>query len=301
MATRQLSASGVGIHSLLIATDFSPQSDNALRYGLDLAHLYGAAAEIVYVLPTEAYVIAGPEGIQAAKDAARRDLLDLKGKLRHDYAFEDEVDYHVTMTEGDVSDCLLRWAAEKRADLIVLGTHGRGGLGKAILGSVAEKVFRRSGVPVLTVGPHIRHPKEAGNTRHILAPCDLAATSHRAVLLACSLARERDSRLTVLHVIEHPNEGAKDEPECVKQAIRKKLADIVSDCADGVDIQYRIEFGKIATSILVVASETDADYIVLGVQPSSGVLDRFMWPIAYELVREARCPVLTVRGKVPIR
>ena len=147
MATAQFCATGVGIHNVLIATDFSHHSTAVLNYGLNFVRRYGAHAEIVYVLPTDEYALAGPEALTAAKDAARRDLLELKTELRCSHAFEEDVDYRVTMLEGPVADCLLQWAREKKTDLIVVGTHGRGGLGKVIPGSVAERYFgtRRAG------------------------------------------------------------------------------------------------------------------------------------------------------------
>ena len=298
MAAAQVAAMGVGVHNVLIATDFSHHSCCTLRLGLDFAHLYGAQAEVVYVLPTEEYVMAGGDALLAAKDAARRDLLALKASLRRSLAFEEGEDYHVSMLEGPVTDCLLQWARDKRTDLIIVGTHGRGGLGKIILGSVAEKLFRHSPVPVLTIGPHIRRPGDFGNALHILAPCDLAPKSHPAIRFACSLAKEHDSRLTVLHVMEHPNQGTKLDPERVRQGIRAELVGVVGKCGQGVELGYRIESGNISSTILDVAAETDSDLIVLGVRPSSGFLDRVMWPIAYELVREAACPVLTIRGSV---
>ena len=300
MATATLTASGVGIHNVLIATDFSHHSAAALTYGLNFAHRYSAHSEIVYVLPTEEYALAGPEALRAAKDAARRDLLDLKTRLRRSLAFEEDVDYRVSMLEGSAADCLLQWAREKRIDLIVVGTHGRGGMGKCILGSVAEKVFRRSPVPVLTIGPHIRRHLEICGTRTILAPCDLTPRSHPAVQFACTLAREHNSQLTIFHVIEHRDEEMKLDPERVKRGIKQELAAIVGEGAEGADVHYRIESGKIASTILDAATQIDADVIVLGVRPSSGLLDRFVWPIAYELVRGATCPVLTIRGAVPI-
>jgi nucleotide-binding universal stress UspA family protein len=301
MATASLTASGVGIHNVLIATDFSHHSAAALKYGLNFAYRYSAHTEIVYVLPTDEYALAGPEAVTAAKDAARRDLLELKTRLRRSPAFEQDVDYRVSMLEGSAADCLLEWAREKRVDLIVVGTHGRGGFGKIILGSVAEKVFRHSPVPVLTIGPHIRRPAEISVVHHLLAPCDLTPKSHPAVQFACALAREHNSQLTVLHVIGQANEGMKVDPERVKHEIREELARIVGKHAAGVDVRYRIEHGKITSTILDAATEIDADLIVLGVRRSSGLLDRFMWPIAYELVREAACPVLTIRGGVSIR
>lgn len=301
MATAQLASAGVGIQNVLIATDFSHHSDAALRYGLALANLYGAQTEIVYVMPAEDYVMADPEGLHAARETARRDLLEFKSRLRRTGSIAEHTDFHVSMLEGPVADCLLQCAREKKIDLIVVATHGRGALGKVILGSVAEKIFRHSPVPVLTVGPHIQHPNAVNQTRQILAPCDLTPRSHPAVEYACTLAETHNAQLTVLHVIEHLDEGVKLEPERIRQGIKDQLAEIVGPHAGGVNVRYRIEFGNLPATILNVASETDADFIVLGVRPSSGVLDRFMWPIAYELVREAACPVLTVRGSAPIR
>src|ERR1035438_10254899 len=255
MATASLTASGVGIHNVLIATDFSHHSAAALKYGLNFAYRYSAHTEIVYVLPTDEYALAGPEAVTAAKDAARRDLLELKTRLRRSPAFEQDVDYRVSMLEGSAADCLLQWAREKRVDLIVVGTHGRGGLGKIILGSVAEKIFRHSTVPVLTIGPHIRRHREICGADSILAPCDLTPRSHPAVQFAVALAKAHGSQLTVLHVIERASDGMKFEPERVKQGIKQELAQIVGKHAEGVDVRYRIEVGKIAPSILDAATD----------------------------------------------
>ena len=86
MATTQFAATGVGIHNVLIATDFSHHSDTVLNYALNLARRYRAHAEIVYVLPTDEYALGGPEAVTAAKDAARRDLLELKANLHWAWA-----------------------------------------------------------------------------------------------------------------------------------------------------------------------------------------------------------------------
>lgn len=300
MATAEFAATGVGIHNVLIAMDFSHHSSAVLNYALNFVRRYGAHAEIVHVLPADEYALAGPEAVAAAQDAARRDLLELKTKLRCSQGFEDDVDYRVTMLEGPVADCLLQWAHEKKIDLIVVGTHGRGGLGKVIPGSVAEKIFRHSDVPVLTVGPHIRRLTEVDRAHCILVPCDLTPRSHPAVQLAGVLARENRAKLTVLHVVENFSKGMTSGSESARQA-KDGLARIVGRSGDGVDVVYRVEYGKISSTILRTASEIDADLIVLGVRPSSGVLDRFMWPIAYELVCQAECPVLTVRGGSSIR
>ena len=295
MAVATLVPTGVGIHNILIASDFSHHSDAAIRYGLAFAGFYGAHAEITYVMPAEEFVLAGPDGLQVAREAARRDLLEFKTRLRRMGHPLEEGDLRVSMIEGPVADTLLGCAREKNVDLIVVGTHGRGGLGKVILGSVAEKIFRQSPVPVLTVGPHTQNPGQVAETPHILAPCDLTPRSHRALTLACTLAAAQNSKLTVLHVIDQISEGVKVDPDRIRRGIVTRLQEIVGRHAECAQVQYRVEFGNVAAMILKTASETSSNLIVLGVRRSSGVLDRFMWPIAYDLVREASCPVLTVR------
>jgi nucleotide-binding universal stress UspA family protein len=295
---------GVGIHNVLIATDFSQHSDIALHFGLSLAQLYGARVEIVYVLPTDEYVLSGPEALYAASEAARRDLLDFKSRLHKLGSAGEYADCQVRMLEGPVAESLLQWAGERKADLIVVGTHGRGGLGKVILGSVAENIFRHSPIPVLTVGPGIQRHRGISHIHHILAPTDLTSGSHPALEYACTLAQEHNSQLTVLHVVEHAAEVTSLDPQRVKERIRERMVELVGQLAGRVlagriDVCYRVEFGSVAPAILRVAAEIDSDFILAGVRRSSGVLDRFLWPIAYELVRSAPCPVLTIRSGPP--
>jgi nucleotide-binding universal stress UspA family protein len=89
------------------------------------------------------------------------------------------------------------------------------------------------------------------------------------------------------------------DPEGAKSRIECELMEIIGEPRHEVEVHCHVECGKVAQTVLDVASEQSADLIVLGVRPSAGVLDRFMWPIAYELVRGAACPVLTLRGQVP--
>jgi nucleotide-binding universal stress UspA family protein len=296
MATAELARVRSEVKHMLIATDLSHRSDAALDYALEFARIFGAQADIAYVLPTDEYALAGCDGLGAGRDAARRDLLDLRSRLRKQAAYNDDSEYKVTLLEGPVAESLLHTALEKRVDLLVVGTHGRGGLGKAFLGSVAEQVFRHSAAPVLTVGPGVRAHAHKVQVRRILAPCDLSPRAHEAVHYACSLARWHGAQVTVMNVVESWENAAKADPERVRHDIREKLRNIVGAEAEGLNIQYQATFGKVGGSILEVASQLHADLIVLGVRRSSGPLDRFMWPVAYELVCGASCPVLTIRG-----
>ena len=298
MATAQLTPVGVGIHNVLIATDFSSCSNLALSFGLELAHGYQANAYVVFVVPSDEFMMAGPEAYMAAKDAARRDLLELKHALRKKHSYVEGEDYHLFLLEGDVAQAILDFAHQKQIDVIVVGTHGRGGLGRALMGSVAENVFRNSPVPVLTLGPHLDRITGGRNPKNILVPVDFSPASERAARYAAAMAREHNATLTMLHVIERWPAEAQVDRERVRRGLREKIEGLLGEDAKGVRCRFRIEVGRVVETVLYTAKGVDADLLVVGVRPRTGLLNRLMWPHAYEIVREAACPVLTVRGEV---
>ena len=289
MATAQLTPIGVGIRNVLIATDFSAYSNQALDIGLKLAKEHRAEAYVVLVVPSDEFMIAGPEAYVAARDAARRDLESLKLELKNTASYVEGSDYHLYLLEGDVPTSIMNFAQQKRIDLIVMGTHGRGGLGKALLGSVAESVFRGSTIPVMTIGPHAKHAVQALAPKNILVAADFTPASERAARYAAGMASEYGSSLTLLHVL-NPKEMSHvpDQPRVV-QEIEAKLAALLGP---GLSISFasRVETGRIVPTILQTAREIGADLVVMGVRPSLPALSRFMWPNAYEIVRELPVP-----------
>ena len=296
MATAQLTPVGVGIQNVLIATDFSRYSNTALNFGLQVAKAYSAQAHVVFVIPTDQFLIAGPEAFVAAKDAARRDLQQLQDELHRTHSHVEGEDYHLYLLEGDVAQSILDFAQQKRTDLIVVGTHGRGGLGKALMGSVAERVFRQSPVPVLTLGPHLRPQTLDHVARNILVAADFTPASARAARYAALLARENKAKLTLLHVVDPKKLDHVLDPAAVKRGIEQRLADLLGPEGLAVHYSVQIEAGPVVPAILHTLKQLGADLMVIGVHRSSGVLDRLMFPHAYELVCASSCPVLTLRG-----
>jgi len=180
-------------------------------------------------------------------------------------------------------------------DLIVLGTHGRGGLGKALMGSVAERVFRQSPVPVLTLGPHLRRSVRDHRPRNILVAADLTPASERAARFAATLAAESHARLTLLHVVDPKKFEHLPDKAAAKRAIELRLEELPGPQREGLECVVRVELGRVVPAILHALDENKADLLVIGVHPSRGLLDRLMFPHAYELVCESSCPVLTLR------
>ncbi len=294
MATAQLTPIGVGIHNVLIATDFSRCSNQALDFGLKLSKGYKTQTYVVLVVPSDEFLLAGPEAYVAAKEAARRDLENLKAELEKSHSCIEGKDYHLYLLEGDVAQSILNFAQQKHIDLIVVGTHGRGGLGKAVMGSVSEMVFRGSPVPVLTIGPNARHVHYALAPKNILVAADFTPASERAAQYAAGLASKHHSKLTLLHVVNAKEVGHYPDRDRIGRGIEAELQALLGP-ENCVPCTFRIESGRVVPTVLRTAEELEADLLVVGVRPAVPVLSRFMWPNAYEIVRESPCPVLTVR------
>jgi nucleotide-binding universal stress UspA family protein len=295
MATAQLTPVKVGIQNVLIATDFSHCSNAALNFGLQVAKAYNAQAHVVFVIPADQFLLAGAEAYVAARDAARRDLEQLQAELQRAHSHAEGEAYHLYLLEGDAAQSILDFAQQKRVDLIVVGTHGRGGLGKALIGSVAERVFRQSPVPVLTLGPHLRRPTRDNPPTNILVAADFTPSSARAARYAAMLARENKAKLTLLHVVNRKQIDCAPDPAAIRRGIELRLPDLLGPEGDAVDYSVRVEVGSVVPTVLNALNEGNVDLLVIGVRRSSSVLDRLMFPHAYELVCESSCPVLTLR------
>jgi len=198
---------------------------------------------------------------------------------------------------------------DNQVDLIVVGTHGRTGLGKLLLGSVAEDILRHASCPVLTVGPKVsgRAKLPALQSRgRDLAPLELelreivfatnfAKSAERIAQEAVSLAAEFQARLTLMHVIEdYTHLGS--EPGPIEDGMRKlneliPINAVLQHLPDTV-----IEFGHAPERILKVAAEREADMIILGARASAEVgTTHLPWSSAHHVIAQAHCPVLTIR------
>jgi nucleotide-binding universal stress UspA family protein len=188
------------------------------------------------------------------------------------------------------------------ADLIILGTHGRAGAQKMILGSVAEEVFRRSPVPVLTVGPRAREGMHGAARFHrVLLATDFSAEAGAAAPFAVSLAQENQAHLVLLHVMDERRDH--NAPPSTGMSIAVAMHELLELVPEDAELWCRpepvVQYGHVAERILEEARGRHADLIVLGVRGAAGHLraaTHFRRSVAYQVVANARCPVLTVRA-----
>ena len=208
-----------------------------------------------------------------------------------------------------VHDEILAQLAETHADLLVLGTHGRSGFQRLFLGSVTEKVIRKSPCPTLVVPPRAADvaPDAAVQFRRILCPIDFSESSLDALAYALSLAEEADARLTLLHVVELPL-VLSQEPLALEVDLtrireagvadaRRRLHALIPEHARAYcTVETTVVEGRAHVEILRQAAEQQSDLIVMGVH-GRGVVDRLIFgSTTHHVIRAAPCPVLCVRG-----
>lgn len=287
----------IQIKNILYLTDFSAASQYVLPFAIGLARKYHATIEALHVL-TPAIPETCPAAIQADTDLAEFEMRKIEAQLVG-------VPFETTLARG-----MSMWEAVEHAirdhhiDVIVLATHGRTGVSKFLLGSVAEEVFRRSPVPVMTVGPAARNAGAAAARFHqVLFATDFSSESEAAAPFAISLADESPARLTLLHVmptpaLENPSEVNSFEAS-VAEAVRRLREIAPSDAEIYNPAEVAVEYGEPADRIVSAARERGADLIVLGVRGAGahlGAATHLDRAVAHKVVAHAPCPVLTVRA-----
>jgi nucleotide-binding universal stress UspA family protein len=280
------------LKNVLYLTDFSEPSAVALPFAAAIARDYGAKLHALHVL-TPVIPKDFPEAVRADEDLANMEMAKIDSQL-------SSVNHDTMMSRGlDLWPAVEHAIQERNIDLIVLWTHGRTYAQKLLLGSFAEEIFRRSSVPVLTIGPHVRKNASTNGTFHsVLFATDFSGPCKAAAPFAVSLAEENDAHLILVYVAPKPETD--EERERTVSNVMEDLNNIVpSDARRWCRPSTVIEYGDAADRILEVAAEREADLIVLGVRGASGHLGaatHLERATAHKVVAHARCPVLTVRG-----
>jgi len=290
----------VTLKNILFLTDFSEPSEAALPFAAAVAREYGCKIYALHVLTPTMYTYAPPEliveTIAAQEEAAEKGMLLLTAKLAG-LPFETNVERGIAIWPS-LEETLKR----HEIDLIVLGTHGRTGAAKFLLGSVAEEIFRRSPVPVLTIGPSVRSGAHNGARFHrVLYATDFTPESLAAAPYAISFAQENEAELLLLHVIHERERGedAAREAATVADAMYNLGELVPKDAELWCKPETIVQYGVPAERVLELAKQHGADLIVLGVRDAAkrmGAATHLERTTAHKVVAHATCPVLTVRG-----
>jgi nucleotide-binding universal stress UspA family protein len=284
------------IENILVPVDFSPPSMLAVNYGISLARKFRARLTLLHVVEFPAASTIGfpsrnPTIDQKHREQAVRMLSALVGSED-----QDDLDLRIVVKSGEIDNEIPTAISEHKADIVVMGTHGRGLIGRCFVGSVTQNLLRKISVPILTVS-RVSRPLEF---KRVLYATDLC-TSSREFGLVLELARNMNVTVVLLHCVEPVTvaSGVGDMPPYVggfdREEAGAKLAELV---AEGNRHDVRVETvvveGRPAAEILKAADSNDIDLVLLNIRPK-GIIERaFLGTTAEQVIRESHVPVLSV-------
>ena len=286
---------------ILCPTDFSEFSDMAFRYALSLAHHYRATLFVQHVVELWRH----PEAAFAPAhyyEEFREHLLH-KGEEELRKFVKSNADNGIqperVVGQGVAADSILALAEAQKVDLIVMGTHGRRGFDRLMVGSVTERVLRKASYPVLAVhkpSPDFLSSREQQDPVHlnrILFCTDFSENSERALGHAISLTAEYNAELTLLHVLEDiPSWSSIDEAAA---AATEQLDELVpSEKPKGGTIKTMVRRGSPYQQIIQLALEARSDLVIMAVRGRGALNLAVFGSTTYRVIQLGPCPVLAV-------
>jgi nucleotide-binding universal stress UspA family protein len=293
---------------ILCPIDFSESSLRALDHAAAVANWYEAQLTVLHVVPTfEPVQVRGDlaEPVHVVNPVSREQVLDELRRVVEGVTVSRAP--ALVAAAGNTTTIVTDHALSIGADLIVMGTHGRRGFRRLLLGSVTETVLHEAPCPVLTVPPRVG---AAGSEpivfSHVLCPVDFSPSSLQALGFGLDLARQANGRVTVMHALEWL---AEDPPLTAMRfdivEFRRSLAEdaterlralVAEESRTVAKVDIEVVVGRAHREILRIAEASSVDLIVMGAQGSGGVELALFGSSTQQVVRRASCPVLTVRG-----
>lgn len=297
----------VQLKNVICTTDFSEVSNQAVTFGVALAKELGAKLYLCHVIDLSSVAMYG-EGFSDPLEQERRIT---------NYAYEhlrglmdgQSIDWEPLTPLGHTADEIARVAEEKNADLVISANRGRSGLKRLVLGSVTERLMRTLPCPLFVVRglkqDYVADANEKFGFHRILVGCDFSSDSALAFRYGLSLAQEFQSEVHLAHVIEPTVykdllKPAREEKEKFQQDLRKKLREeltgmVPEDAHNWCTPKTTLLAGQAHEELTKYAVVHDIDLIVLGIRGHSLVETLFVGSTTDRVVRQAACPVLSVR------
>jgi nucleotide-binding universal stress UspA family protein len=290
----------IRVAHVLCPVDFSDISRRALHFASALAHSFDARLTVLHLVPLAPVMDVPPLVLD---EKGREEFLQQLRRFAATVPADVTMDLRVEQSES-THEAIRSFASGAGVDLLVMGSHGRSGVTRILLGSVAERVIRQAPCPTLIV-PARAHdvvPEQPVRFQSILCPVDFSDNSLLAAEYAVNLAEEADAQLRLLHVVSMPPEL--DELETSLQHVRsliytdrlRRLDNLIPvDATSYCSVLSAVRTGVVHKEILAAAAEHSSDLIVLGAHGRGGVDAMFFGSNAARVARAASCPVLVVR------
>ncbi len=284
--------------NILVPVDFSPPSRLAVNYAVSLARTLRAKLTLMHVVESPAALgyPFGSENPRIEKEHREQATRMLPALLAPED--QDDLDLQIVIKSGDIQDEIAATIREQRADIVVMGTHGRGLFGRWLIGSITQGILRKVSVPILTISKATRPMA----LKRILFATDFSEASKQGFGFALEMARMARSDIVILHSLERRvalTAGLGDmvdyiSPYTVEEA-RSKLAEFtVEGSRQGIKIDTLLVEGVPAEEILKAAENNDADVILIAIQRKGLVERALLGTTAERIIREAHIPVLSI-------
>ena len=286
------------IERILCPVDFSEFSETAYDYAHSLARHYEATLHVLHVVRS----IALDPGLMASsiiENVYTHQAADAKSKIAKfaEKQAGDPVRSEITVQLGFAAASILSFAKERDTDLIVMGTHGRRGLDRLVMGSTTEQVLRKAHCPVLAIRKPVRsfvspqNPGDPVHIRKILCCVDFSEHSPRALEFALSLGMQYSAQITLLHVLEEAREGSEQSDRAL-ESIEQLVPE---DARNWASVLPTVRSGRPYEQIIELAEEAQTDLIVMGVRGRNAVDLAVFGSTTHRVIQLGPCPVLAVR------
>jgi nucleotide-binding universal stress UspA family protein len=282
----------LSLKNILLATDFSPGSETALKYAQALARRHASRVHTIHVNSPDSYNLLDPDAFAITFNGPQANSKNIPDVL---HGLLTGLPSQTPLRQGAVWEVISDVVKRNEIDLLVLASHGRHGIPRLVLGSVAEDVFRNVSCPVLTVGPDVKPCREMKIKKVLLATHFEAGST--APAYAAQLCNEFGAELTVLHVADENKVAANGK---TSKGLAQQLMSVVpTEACLWQKPECILKYGLPSANILEVAQQMHADLIVLGARhPEPAKINSHLpWATAARVIAEAECPVLTVRQK----
>ncbi|HVJ68905.1 MAG TPA: universal stress protein [Caulifigura sp.] len=301
------------VRRILVPVDFSEQASQALRYGIALARSTGAELFLLHVVQELTPIGAGSGALSfktAGEYAKEVEQQAQEGLLKMlPVEMTDGLRVRRRTVIGFPWQDVVEFARSNEIDMICLGTHGRSGFKRLVLGSVAEKVVQHAHCNVLAVrtpeGQDVPTDQSPPAFRRVLVPTDFSDCSELAVTEGASWSARFNAELHLLHVVEDNSpsvaETSRSHPvfqTYYQELLRggeKRLSEATVAGLPAEAIRRKVEVGDPIDKINRYAAEQGIELIVMGTHGRQGPSRWLIGSVAERVVRSAPCPVLVVR------
>jgi len=286
---------------ILCPIDFSEFSVAAFHYALSLAEHYKTNLVVLHAVELRKYPYADYAASAGDFASFRKALCEGGSAKLHDFLKKHShggIEVRCIVDQGSASDLILSFAQTNDVELIVMGTHGRRGFDRLVLGSTTDRVMRRASCPVLVVSDPAHNAMTTGpegqhRLSRILYCTDFSDNSGRALGYAISITEEYDAELTMLHVTEgHPDPL---KAKTLAAACTEQLGELIpASKRKGLKLKTIVRLGKPYEEIVQQARDTQTSMITMTAR-GGDALDRAVFgSTTYRVIQFGPCPVLAV-------